>query len=261
MHTVTEGLFDMPAVVPTKVVVPTHDGPAVAVYPLVPTRSFDAPLTYALPQELVGSVVVGTIVEVPLGNAARVGVVSAVDVEPPPNVRLKPVGRVVDQPAVPAPLIELAEWVADQYGCARTIALALVVGPRLAASARATAVPHRKRQQAVRRIVDDLDGLDLSRRQRAIATEIPTAWIALAALASSLGTTRSTFGKLAEAGVVAIEDRYLDELAVAAEAEAVPSQDEPKVEGFLPFALTPLQLTAVDICSGDADGTAEDPTT
>jgi primosomal protein N' (replication factor Y) len=251
VHHVTDGLFDMPAeVVPT-----------VAVYPLVPTRSFDAALTYALPPELVGKVPVGTIVEVPLGKAARVGVVAAVDVPMLEGVKLKPIVRVVGQPAVPPPLVDLAEWVADQYGCARTVALALVVGPRLAANARATAVPHRKRQQAVRRIVEDLDGLDLTRRQREIASGIPLAWTALAALGDRLGTTRQTFGKLAEAGVVAIEERYLDELAVV-EAAADAGGDEPELaEPFLPFALTPLQLDAVEQCSGDKPGTADDPTT
>ena len=94
------------------------DDRVVAVYPLVPTRSFDEPLSYALPGELVEHVAVGTIVEIPVGPAKRVGIVASLDPKVPAHIRLKPVARVVDQPAVPADLVSLAEWVAEQYGCA-----------------------------------------------------------------------------------------------------------------------------------------------
>ncbi|MCW2923096.1 MAG: replication restart helicase PriA, partial [Thermoleophilia bacterium] len=213
----TDALFDMPEETPPAPAARAEDAvacsTAVAVYPLVPTRSFDEPLTYGLPDELASDVGVGSIVEVPLGKAARVGVVAAVDVERPPGVALKPVSRIVDAPRVPASLVSLAEWVADQYGCARTVAIGLVVGPRFAAQARASAVPHRRRQLAVRRIAEDVGGLDLTRRQRELAARIPTGWIALSVLLERLGTTRPTVGKLAEAGVVALEEQFLDELA------------------------------------------------
>jgi primosomal protein N' (replication factor Y) len=264
----SDALFDMPAEpaagAPAE---PVAASGAVAVYPLVPTRSFDAPLTYALPDAIAGEVEVGTIVEVPVGSAARVGVVQALDVERPAGVTLKPVARVVDAPAVPAPLVELAEWVADQYGCARTLALALVVGPRFAAQARASAVPTRRRQQAVRRLVERVEGVDLSRRQREIAEQVPMAWTALAPLLDRVGTTRPTIGKLAEAGVLALEEQFLDELASDTEGDLDPldivAAAKAAAESGPLVQLTAAQLGAVDRIWGDGDGDddPDDPAT
>ncbi len=240
---------------------------AVAVYPLVPSRSFDEPFTYALPDELAElGVAVGTIVEVPVGNAARVGIVAALDVERPDGVTLKPVSRIVDAPPVPPALVALGEWVADQYGCARTMALALVVGPRFAAQARASAVPHRRRQKAVRRIVDDLGGVDLTRRQREIAAQVPRGWCSLAQLLERIGTTRPTIGKLAEAGVLAIEDQFLDELDATGDGDdeargidIVAAAKAAAATGSL-VELTRPQLDAVDRIWGIGDE-IDDPAT
>ena len=243
------------------------DDRVVAVYPLVPTRSFDEPLSYALPGELVEHVAVGTIVEIPVGPAKRVGIVASLDPKVPAHIRLKPVARVVDQPAVPADLVSLAEWVAEQYGCARTVALSLVAGPKLAGQARATAVPHRRRQQAVRRIVDDVGGIELTSRQRALAARIPGAWVPMSMLCEHFGTTRGTVGKLAEAGVVAIEDRFLDELEPeemlaqgGSDAVEAPGAPAPVSGGSL-VELTAAQLAAVAECVGEAPGSADDPAT
>jgi primosomal protein N' (replication factor Y) len=266
---VTDALFDMPAEESAPATAAAPQVPmssAVAVYPLVPTRSFDEPLTYGLPDELAGEVAVGTIVEVPVGNAARVGVVAALDVEPPPGVSLKGVARVVDAPRVPAPLVGLAEWVADQYGCARTMALALVVGPRFAAQARASAVPTRRRQQAVRRLVDDLGGSDLTKRQREIAEQVPRAWTALAPLLDRVGTTRPTIGKLAEAGVLALEEQFLDELeSDAGEGDGdergidIVAAAKAAAAGGSLVELTPAQLSAVDRIWGEGQAEEGDP--
>lgn len=262
----TDALFDMPeppAATPAEPERPAAS--AAAVYPLVPTRSFDEPLTYALPDELAAGVAVGSIVEVPLGSAARVGVVAAIGVERPAGVRLKQVARVVDAPPVPAPLVSLAEWLADQYGCARTVAVALVVGPRFAAQARASAVPTRRRQQAVRRLVADVGGVDLSRRQREIAEQVPMAWTALAPLLQRVGTTRPTIGKLAEAGVLALEEQFLDELDADASdgddaALDIVAAARAAAAGGSLVELTPAQLDAVARCWGDGDDDS-DPAT
>ncbi|MCW2927875.1 MAG: primosomal protein, partial [Thermoleophilia bacterium] len=257
----TDALFDMPATLPEGTVVEGPASSAVAVYPLVPARSFDEPLTYALPDAFAADVRVGSIVQVPLGNAARVGVVAHLGVEPPEGVRLKQVARVVDAPPVPEPLVRLGEWIADQYGCARTVGLALVVGPRFAAQAKASAVPHRKRQQAVRRIVTEATGLDLTRRQREIAELVPQAWTPLAPLLERIGTTRATIGRLAESGVLAMEERFLDELEAAeAERDAESTLGADIVAAAKAAAsagplvtLTAAQLAAVDRCWGIGD--------
>ncbi|MBC7461443.1 MAG: primosomal protein N' [Thermoleophilia bacterium] len=263
----TNALFDMPPepkpMVAPAPMEPVIEGPAVAIYPLVPARSFDQPFTYVVPPELVGQLEVGTIVEVTVGRAARVGVVQSLDVEAPEGVRLKPVVRIVDQPPVLPSLVRLAEWVADQYGCARTVALALVVGPRLAAQARASAVPTRRRQLAVRRLVDDLGGFDLTKRQRTIAAQVPVDWVSLAALLTAIGTTRPTLGKLAEAGMLAIEERFLDELEPIPDADDIVAIAEASIVGQGSerslVELTAAQQHAVDQCAGDAPGSADDP--
>ncbi|MCW2949926.1 MAG: primosomal protein [Thermoleophilia bacterium] len=256
----TGTLFELSAEPPPR---PVDAGPAVAIYPLVPSRSFDEPFTYVVPAALSGELTVGTIVEIPVGNAARVGVVAELDVLPPAGVRLKPISRIVDQPPVPEPLVRLAEWVADQYGCARTVALALVVGPRLAAQARASAVPTRRRQQAVRRVAPDLGGFDLSKRQRDLAARVGDDWVSLAALVEALGTTRATLGKLAEVGVIAIEERFLDELEPVADGDDIVAVATASIVGQGSerslVELTIAQEAAVDQCSGDAPGSADDP--
>ncbi len=260
MSGVTDALFDMPGEQPADAAPVVACSSAVAVYPLVPTRSFDEPLTYLLPDELASDVAVGSIVEIPVGHAARVGVVQALDVERPDGVQLKPVARIVDAPAVPAPLVSLAEWIADQYGCARTMALSLVVGPRFAAQARASAVPNRRRQQAVRRLVERVDGVDVTKRQREIAERIPMAWTALAPLLERLGTTRATIGKLAESGVLALEEQFLDELDADADGDVdsidiVAAAKDAAAHG--PHVeLTRAQLDAVDRIWADGDDPA-----
>lgn len=230
---------------------------SVAVYPLVPARSFDDPLTYEVPDHLENDLLVGSLVEVPVGNKMRVGVVSALDVERPEGVTLKKVARKINEYAVSNNLISLAEWIAKQYGCAMTVALALVVPPKYSAHARASVVPERRRQQSVKRLVDPVQGIDLSTRQRQIAEQVPMSWTALAPLLRMIGTTRATIGKLAESGVLLVEDRLLEQFS---ESEVGNDQDanyesvihtvkEVASRGSL-VELSPIQQKAVEeICS------------
>ena len=67
---------------------------------------------------------VGAVVEVRFGNARRRGLVVEVGVEAPPNVKIAPIERVVEE--LPPALVELALWVADYYGSTPARALALV---------------------------------------------------------------------------------------------------------------------------------------
>jgi primosomal protein N' (replication factor Y) len=122
----------------------------------------------------------------------------------------------------------------------------------------------------VRRIVDDLGGLDITRRQREIAAQVPRAWCALSELLDRIGTTRPTVGKLAEAGVLAMEERFLDELEAAAAAEDG-LDDASAADDIVALAkaaaatgslvtLTAAQLDAVARCWGDGDD-SDDPAT
>jgi primosomal protein N' (replication factor Y) len=91
-----------------------------SVYPLVTARALAREFTYEVPDE-VGA---GAVVEVRFGNARRRGVVTRLDVEPPPGVEPAPVERVVED--LPPALVELALWIADYYGSTPGRALGLV---------------------------------------------------------------------------------------------------------------------------------------
>lgn len=91
-----------------------------SVYPLVTARSVARPFTYEVPDD-VGP---GTVVEVRFGNARRRGVVVDVAAAPPAGIEVAPIERVVDE--VPAPLVELALWLAGYYGSTPARALELV---------------------------------------------------------------------------------------------------------------------------------------
>jgi primosomal protein N' (replication factor Y) (superfamily II helicase) len=91
-----------------------------SVYPLVTARAVARPFTYEVPEDAG----VGSIVEVRFGNARRRGVVTEIDVPPPEGVRTSSIERVAE--TLPAPLVELALWLADYYGSTPARALALV---------------------------------------------------------------------------------------------------------------------------------------
>jgi primosomal protein N' (replication factor Y) len=95
-----------------------------SVYPLVTARALAREFTYEVPDEVER----GAVVEVRFGRGRHRGVVTEVDVAPPPGVEAAPVERIVE--ALPSPLVELALWVADYYGSTPGRALALVAPPR-----------------------------------------------------------------------------------------------------------------------------------
>ena len=100
--------------------------PLASVYPLVSTRSLARPFTYEVPDGM-GK---GAVVAVRLGRSATRGVVADVGVEAPPGVEPAGVGRLLDE--IPAPLVDLALWVADYYGSTPARALELVAPVRRA---------------------------------------------------------------------------------------------------------------------------------
>jgi primosomal protein N' (replication factor Y) len=97
-----------------------------SVYPLVTTRALARPFTYEVPDE-VGP---GAVVAVRLGGARQRGVVIGLEDAPPAGVEAAPIERVVE--SLPAPLVELALWLADYYGSTPGRALALVAPPKRA---------------------------------------------------------------------------------------------------------------------------------
>jgi primosomal protein N' (replication factor Y) len=136
-----------------------------SVYPLVTARAVARPFTYEVPEDAG----VGSVVEVRFGNARRRGVVTEVGVDPPEGVAASRVERVAE--TLPAPLVELALWLADYYGSTPARALALVApynarrrGDRRAvvaagalAAEPAPAAPSPTQERALARIVSLLD--------------------------------------------------------------------------------------------------------
>jgi primosomal protein N' (replication factor Y) (superfamily II helicase) len=94
--------------------------PFAEVFPLVTARALARAFTYRVPDEVER----GDIVSIRLGARSVRGVVVEVGVEPPRGVDISDAGDVVDR--VPAPLVELAIWLADYYGSTPARALALV---------------------------------------------------------------------------------------------------------------------------------------
>jgi primosomal protein N' (replication factor Y) len=98
--------------------------PLAEVHPLVTARALARPFTY----EVADGVAVGDVVAVRLGGRQLRGVVTKLGVSAPPGVEIAAAGNVVD--AVPAPLVELALWLADYYGSTPARAIALVAPRR-----------------------------------------------------------------------------------------------------------------------------------
>src|ERR687884_1493459 len=94
--------------------------PLASVYPLVTARALARPFTYEVGED----VEPGSVVEVALHGARRRGVVVSLDEEAPPGVEPALAGPVVDR--LPAPLVELALWLAEYYGSTPARALQLV---------------------------------------------------------------------------------------------------------------------------------------
>jgi primosomal protein N' (replication factor Y) len=137
-----------------------------SVYPLVTARAIAHEFTYLVPEQ----VETGAIVRIRLGGRRLRGVVTELGVTPPPGIELSEIEEVVGK--LPAPLVELALWLAGYYGSTPGRALALVApamprrrGERARPLEREalTAEPAPERltepqRQAVGRIVQALDG-------------------------------------------------------------------------------------------------------
>jgi primosomal protein N' (replication factor Y) len=185
-------------------------GPCVQVYLLVDTRALDRPLDYLVPADLAGTIGRGALVACPLGPRRVVGVV--VGANPATHAgRLVALSGRVDTPAVPAPLLDLAMWVARYYAAPVASCLRLVVPPGAEGALRRAAgggwrliVPARgpAPRLMVRRAVDGPAG---TARQQEILARVPgEAAIAAAELVRGAGTTMETLRRMASAGLVVL---------------------------------------------------------
>ena len=100
-----------------------------AVFPLVRTRAFSGAFDYSVPDELEGRLAVGALVAVPLGAQTIIGVVLELRSETAHEGRVLPVGDVLDVPAIPADLLDLARRIEQYYLTSFAAALTLVCPP------------------------------------------------------------------------------------------------------------------------------------
>jgi primosomal protein N' (replication factor Y) (superfamily II helicase) len=154
------------------------------VQPLTTTRRLAGPFDYALPADPVG---VGSVVRVPFGRQALDGVVVglAETTEVPEEKLVTPTAVRAD--SLPAELVELALWMADEYCSTPARALSLVLPPR--------GKPRTELWAA--RTDLPLDGERLTDNQRAL----------LAGLPRVTGGDLSALRRLESRGLVAIAPR------------------------------------------------------
>ncbi|MFA4964024.1 MAG: primosomal protein N' [Thermoleophilia bacterium] len=103
-----------------------------AVFPLIRTRAFAEAFDYSVPGELGARLQVGSLVAVPLGAQTVIGVVLELRPTTAHEGRMLPVRDLLDVPAVPGDLLELARQVEGYYLTSFAAALALVCPPMAA---------------------------------------------------------------------------------------------------------------------------------
>ncbi|WP_219837730.1 primosomal protein N' [Paenibacillus sp. R14(2021)] len=95
----------------------------------VPSRATDRPFDYAIPEDLIGWVEVGSRVGVPFGGRVLqgfvIGIAEFADIE---VKKLKPIAELLDHlPPLSSDLVELAQWISDKYCCTLTAALQAMI--------------------------------------------------------------------------------------------------------------------------------------
>ena len=176
------------------------------VEPLTPARALRGPFDYRLPSEMDG-VQVGSMLVVPFGGRRLLGVVVelAERSEVPPERLVEPLqalGR-----GVPAELVRLGLWVAEEYCSTPARGLALVLPPGTG-TGRSPSVGVRR--ALVASLTDAgrsalLDGgVRLGERQRAALSALEAGPLAAASVARDIGGGHSTLRSLEGRGLVTI---------------------------------------------------------
>jgi primosomal protein N' (replication factor Y) len=132
------------------------------VHPLTTTRRLSGPFDYALPDAPVG---VGSIVRIPFGRQTLDGVVVALAAgsDVPPDKLVTPTA--VREDSVPAELVELALWMAEEYCSTPARALSLMLPPKGSPRTELWAAPARAPNEGER----------LTDNQRALIAALPRA--------------------------------------------------------------------------------------
>jgi primosomal protein N' (replication factor Y) (superfamily II helicase) len=219
-------------------------GPAPAqVYPLVEARALDRTLDYAVPPAIDAAAVPGALAACPLGPRTILGVIVGRDAATHEG-RLVPLRGLVDAPAVPPGLLDLAAWMGRYYLAPAWACLRLVL-PFGAEGALRKSADGGWRLSAppapsAPRLVAFAPGEGGTARQEAVLGVLREAGgeLAAAELVRQAGTTMPTLRRMAEAGLLRLEGRSADRSGLDWFGTEAPVRDAPHV-------LTPHQAEAV----------------
>jgi primosomal protein N' (replication factor Y) len=181
------------------------------VEPLTPARALRGPFDYRLPGEM-GDVDVGSMLVIPFGQQRLLGVVVelASESEVPPERLVAPLRAL--ESGVPAELVRLGLWVAEEYCSTPARGLSLVLPPGAGTGANRSVGPRRalfasltEAGRGAATHPDDVPGPRLGGRQRAALAALAGGPLSVAALTRSTGAGHTTVRSLETRGLVAIE--------------------------------------------------------
>jgi primosomal protein N' (replication factor Y) len=184
------------------------------VEPLTTARALRGPFDYRIPREMDG-VEVGTMLVVPFGRRRMLGVVVEVasKSELPPERLVEPVSAL--EQGVPAELVRLGLWIAEDCCStpARGLALVLPPGTGTAASAAPAA---RTRELLIAEVtgagweaVAGAGDVRLGSRQRCVLEALVGGAASAAELSESHGADHSTLRRLADRGLIELRRRSI----------------------------------------------------
>src|SRR5215211_1664274 len=181
------------------------------VEPLTPARALRGPFDYRLPGEMAG-VDVGSMLLIPFGQRRLLGVV--VELASTSDV---PAERLVEplkalESGVPAELVRLGLWVAEEYCSTPARGLSLVLPPGAGTGAARSVGPRRalfasltEAGQAAAHDPGAVAGARLGGRQRAALAALTGGPLSVAGLTRATGAGHATVRALEARGLVAIE--------------------------------------------------------
>jgi primosomal protein N' (replication factor Y) len=181
------------------------------VEPLTPARALRGPFDYRLPGEMAG-VDVGSMLVIPFGAQRLLGVVVelAAESDVPPERLVAPLRAL--ESGVPAELVRLGLWVAEEYCSTPARGLSLVLPPGAGTGAQRSVGPRRAlfaeltdAGRAAAADAESVPGPRLGGRQRAALAALAGGPLSVAALTRSTGAGHATVRALEGRGLVSIE--------------------------------------------------------
>lgn len=177
----------------------------------------ETPFTYEVPDELAGQIAVGSRVDVPFGRRVLSGVVTELTTHSD-VARTRPIAAIAET-YLPAPLLDIAEWIATYYGCSLGEAVQSVVPPSLRRAKRAAGMAMeslyvnvvdatlRKEGETGLAFNDARRELSRSKKQLALLGDLVCAGgdANLAIIVREWGYTRAIVEGLARKGYIALE--------------------------------------------------------